>query len=286
MKRLLAGLVLCLSTLALADRVFIEPPVETPADLDPKVLSTLLRNAVSSLGHEIADAPREASYSLRPSVVKLGTSYIVNLEKRVDGKTTHSTSLKARQVEELDDMMSRLVRSTITQVDAKKDARVSEVTEVESTQELRRKPIRKGGIVGVGPGALGKLHSPGLGYYFYLGRGWNIGPLVMGFRWDMCFNPDVTSGTAILSDFNVNLTYFPLDTDISPFFTAEFGLGLARDAQVRSWAGGMELGATAGVALFRTYKLHIQTGIRGVILVNTAFGESPTMGAVFIGASF
>jgi hypothetical protein len=286
-RNILAFVLLAHSAFAYGDRIFVDAAQEPlPPEIDAKVLQTLVRNAVVSLGSEVVLNGEEASATLRPNVIKFGAMYLITLEKWVNGKPTFSTKLKTQQLEELDEVVQRLVRATLTQVDAKSDARVDDVTEQESNETLRHRQVRSGSVIGVGVASLGKLHAPTLGYYFYAGRGWAIGPLVLGMRFDFCFSPELQENTAIFTDFNVNLTYYLLKTDFSPFVTGDFGLGLARDALTTTTAGGMELGATAGMALFRTYRIHVEVGLRGVALVSTSFADSPLMGSFILGASF
>lgn len=281
---IIAGL--ALTTFAFADRIYVDDPTTTP-DVDAKTLRQLLRSAVTEQGHEIADQASKCDFVLKTNLLKLGSSYIYTAEKWVDGKSKYSTKLKATKIEELDEISQRLVRAVASGVVAKKDAHVDDVTEDEATQQLRKKTAQhKGTTLAIGPASLMNLGTSRVGYYFGIGRDWEMGNFSMGMRADLTFAASPSQNTAVMFDFNLNFAYYFLPTDISPFLQAEFGYGLARDAISEGTFGGLDLGGMAGVAFLRTYRIHPIAGLRFNALVGSGFYQTPYAVTFVLGIAF
>src|SRR5262245_49209027 len=126
MRKLWLLLLLLLSTFAYADTIFVEEPGGAlPPGLDASNLKELIRTSATSQGHSVVNDSAAAQYSLRASVIRLGNSYILTVDKFVQGKLDYSSRMKARELEELDEVAGRVVRSVTSGRDPKADARPS-----------------------------------------------------------------------------------------------------------------------------------------------------------------
>ncbi len=278
--------VLSISLTAIAaGTVFVEEPTgPLPHGISPQAVRELVVSAAKGLGQEIAENKGEAEFILRPKLVLFGAAYLFSVEKWSKGKLVNSTELKGRELEELDTLSKRVVRAVCSTTEATQSARVNEVSADESLAE-RRKLNRSGSTFAVGPSLSNGLNSNSIGFLLSYGSGWAIGPFTLGYAFDFDLNPDILHN-ALFLDGNINLTYFFLDRDFSPFITGQFGLGAVRESTNGNIYGGLLVGAIAGIALFRTYGIHLQLGIQTSVLLESAYPSVPLLVALRIGASF
>ena len=83
-----------------------------------------------------------------------------------------------KEVEELDDITPRAVRSAMAGTDIKHDVKMEEVTIAETEPKDRKRVNRTGAVFAAGPAFLGNMGSSGVAYYLSLGNGW-----AMGLQW-------------------------------------------------------------------------------------------------------
>ena len=114
-----------------------------------------------------------ANFSLQPSIIKFGESFVIGLEKLKLGKLLASESLKINTQDELDVGVKRLVRAILLGKHAEDNEHVGDVTSQEIDETRNRKQSVNRFLVSVGPasstgigGGKDLLMSFDLGYSF------------------------------------------------------------------------------------------------------------------------
>lgn len=282
---LLVPLVLS-STQAFSSTFFVEKATANDAGkANAEAVTTLVRTSVTELGHEVESAKEKADFTLRPTLLSLGASTVVTLEKFKGDKIIYSTKLKAMQVEELDDIVKRLVRSAIGEVSASKDVRVNEVSEAESQEGLRRRPALKGYHFGLGPAFFQNLNTSGAGYYFSLGYVFDVNKAFLKISGEFA-----GKGGALTANVGIGVMYFLSDTDFAPFLGADLGYGVARldtgSLFSSDWVGSFILGPTVGVQVFRTSSVSLELSVRWAFFLNSGSLGAPSFLATKVGLYF
>ncbi|NBX93364.1 MAG: hypothetical protein EBQ85_09060 [Proteobacteria bacterium] len=264
-----------------AKTIHIEKLSQVPEGVDSNSLYLLLQETAREHGLKLVEAADQAEEIFRVKVMKLGETYIVSAQKMKNDTILHSTKLKARQAEELDEVLSRVFRALNRNVAAKDDALISDLTEDEVTIGSRRKLSRDGATFGAGLSVMNNLGVEDIGWYFYFGKAWAAGPIYLGYRFNFGFdniksnmNP-TDRNWAWFSDLSLSVSSYLSQSDTSPFIMGEFGYSLARHALLQSTSGGMLTAIGAGVGLFRTYDIHVQVGLRFSAIFQTVFSQTP-----------
>lgn len=276
MRSLLFLIVVLTSHPALADRFFVDVSGETGDLRDEGIaLSELVRSNVLEMGHQLARQPKEADYLLAPRILKLGSAYIVSIEKRQDGVTLNSVKLKARSADQLDVVADKLTRAVIQ--DTPPQAEQYEEGQVRRGTE--RSDTRKLNYFAFGPGTTGNLNTSGMGYHFSGGYGWDAVDFLIRLKTDLTIKKG-----AIFLDGGIGAQYFPMAGDFSPFVGGEFGFGVARlnggNLFTDDTIGGFVLGLNAGVQILRTSDINLEISARyAVMLKSNSIGKPHTFGA-------
>ena len=287
MKSLFLSLVVLVASPVWADVFFVEPAEGNGVSTEDAMSTTeLVRQTVSQLGHELTRIPDEAKLFLVPRVMKLGDSVILTVRKETsEGKLLFSSKLKANRIEELDLVAERVTRSAINEVSPEKDLRVSEVTETESKKGSFRKPALAGKYFGLGPAWLSQLNSGDMGFYFSAGYAWDVNFAMVRLSGDFVY-----SSGAFFSDVSLGLNYFFLDTPVSPFLGADFGVGFARVNQGgifnHETVTGFMVGATGGIQLLRATSINLELAVKVSVILNSARLGNPLMTGLRLGLYF
>jgi hypothetical protein len=256
-----------------ADTIFVDGAGQNGMDEDHAAAVELIQSAAAEMGHRITEDAKQADYQLRPRLLRLGSAYILKLEKRKSGQTVFASQLKAQQAEELDRVAKRLTRAVISQKAAVDSARVGEVTNEESVEGTQRKPAVGGYHFALGPAFLGSYGASGLGYSFSLGKAWDVNTAMIRLRGDF-----FGKGSALGLDAGLSGQYFLMNSDYAPFVGAEFGFGFARQDTGALFNDdfhfGFWLGPLVGVQLFRTASVQMElSGKWSVLLASTPLGN-------------
>lgn len=257
-----------------ADTIFVEPASGSGAsDSDLDTATTLVKSSVGEVSsHTVINDEDKADLSLRPTLVKLGSAYILGLSKVKDGKIQSSSQLKAERMEELDKVSDRLTRSVLAGEKAKTNPRVGEITDHETREGTQRRPTRSENYVSFGGAALSNLRSPDIGYSIGVGHAWDLNVALIKILAEFDF-----SGSAWMVSGGIGGAYFFLPTDIAPYVAADFGAGAAKidggGVLSGQTIGGFAAGAGAGVQFFRTASVNLDLGFRaGFLLRENALG--------------
>jgi hypothetical protein len=266
-----------ISISAIADTFYVEG-ANSSFDDEKATAVELIQSAVAELGHKVVDDPAKAEFTLRPRLMRLGSAYILKLEKRKAGVAVFSSQLKAQQLEELDRVAKRLTRSVIKNSPADDDARVGEITNEEATQGVQRRPAVGGVHFALGPVFLANSGTSGVGYGFTLGKSWDLNNALILIRADV-----FGQGSAFAADLGLAGHYFLLDTKYAPFVGGEFGFGGIRQNTGTLFSDdfhlGFFLGPIAGVQLFRTSTVQLELAVRwSIMLQSTTLGRPSVLG--------
>lgn len=265
MKRFsLLALVLTFATTAFADRVFVEKVRGSGADADRETIEELIRVAVPESGHVVVHTPEEAEVSLSGSLLKLGDSYVLSLQKRNKaGATLFADKMKAGSLSEMDTITARLTRGVLAQQSVARTADVTNITTEETTANSRRYNATRQWVIGLGPGWTSNLNSSGGGFSFVLGFLWGLDPdFSLNLSWTTSSGPK--NDESSFNDFSLGGEYYFTRTRHSPFLGARLGYGHAKvnkkscgwldlncketEDSASGWAGTV----TGGMKFFRT----------------------------------
>src|SRR5688500_4962317 len=156
MKTFVLALVVFLGNPSFADKVLIdEPNLGSVQNLDAELMRQLLKNATTQLGHQLVHDMKRADSVLRASLLRLGNSYVFSVERWGNGKLLGSSKLKLKDIEEIEEITPRAVRSAMAGTDIKNDVKMEEVTIAETELKDRKKANRTGGVFAAGPALLG-----------------------------------------------------------------------------------------------------------------------------------
>jgi hypothetical protein len=283
---------LCLLTLffcwgAHASQVWVEPASGSGVpESDLATTTELVKSAVNATGkHSTVSDADQADFTLRPRLLKLGLSFLLQLDKVQKGKVVFSCELKAEHIEELDKVANRLTDAVLDGKQAADNAKVGQITDQEAHDGTQRKPVRKFTTLGLGAALFSNLNSSGPGYAFNAGFGWDVNAALIKLFADLSVN-----GGAIFSNLGIEGMIFFSPEDIAPYVSADFGLGISRvDPQNMvnsSVTTGFDVGVGGGVVLLRTSKINVDVGARlNFILSSNGLGDP--MAAVFrVGLNF
>lgn len=259
-----------------ADSVYVQPPLAEgeEASLRASVFE-LVKAAVSNeSGYSLASNEKEAEITLRSRVLKLGSSYIMSVDKLKGEKVVFTAKMKASNAEDLDTVTARVVRSALNETRAEGNAQVDDVTEDEVTRGTRRQQATRQWKLGFGPAWGTNLNTDKSGLLFHLGFVWGLDP-----HWDLDVAFKATgidntgSSAAYFSEFMLGANYHLTKSKNAPFLT--FGVGRASAGVAQSdtfiftddTANGWALRAGAGIKLFRTSNVNLGLEANHTILM-------------------
>jgi hypothetical protein len=256
------------ATRAQAEDVFVDRATGsgvTDSDLDTTThLITTSVGEVSS--HSVIDEEEKAGLVLRPTLMRLGESYVLGLSKLRGGKIIGSSQLKAANMDELDKVAERLTRSVLGGESAKANPRVGEITDHEAREGTQRRPTRSVNYVSFGGSVFSNLNSDGLGYSFGIGHGWDVNTAMIKIIVTGDFNQD-----AWMLSTGLGGNYFFSMRDIAPYVTGDFGAAAAKidggGLLSGQTIGGFSLGAGAGIQFLRTAAVNLDLGFRANFLL-------------------
>lgn len=232
LRSILSAVFLSLAVLAAsvaeAETVYVQSPTAEGPESDLRAsLFELVKAAVSNQnGYSLTDAAKGADLQLQPRLLKLGSSYIVSVDKLKGEKLVYTSKLKASSADEVDNVASRVVRSVLLETKAEEDAQVGDVAESEVAQNTRRIQTTRQWKLGFGPAWGNAMNTDKSGMNFLLGFVWGIDP---NFDLDLSlrstgFEKKGESG-AHFGEFMIGTSYYLSRGRNTPFLTA--GLGRA-----------------------------------------------------------
>lgn len=163
-KAILVILIL-LPVTVFADTFFVDKVTNTGASLDEvsSSIHVLTKNEVVSQGHVVVEDLGSSQWALKPSILKLGDSYILTMARSENGRILFSDKLKADSLADIERVIERLVRAAL----GSKKAVNTEAVDLRNKREVTKEMF-----VGFGPGYLSGLNADSPG------RNWVIGYLL------------------------------------------------------------------------------------------------------------
>ena len=237
----------------------------------------LVKSAVLSNGHSLAQAPANAEFELRPKLMKLGSSVLLSISKWQKGSQTFSTSMKSPSIEELDTVTARVTRAALQNVDAYSDRTIEDVTQDEETKGNRRKQTLSGRFFGVGPAWVQNLNHTGAIIDIVYGHRWAMDSLTIRPTLEVAFYPGSDS-VPLFASGSIGANYYFMKTDFSPFVNLDFGIGISKTGGSgllsSEFRGGFVLGGGGGVAFMRTATTNLEVAVHSSYLTaSNSFGH-------------
>ncbi|MBC86798.1 MAG: hypothetical protein CL677_06420 [Bdellovibrionaceae bacterium] len=233
MKQCLAALfVLFIGFVASAETtVFV---VKAKGSVDSATLESvtaLVEDAVSQAGdYAISDNRWESDVVLVPKLLKLGSSYILQVGKYVDKKLATSKKMKSATIEDMDTVVGRVVRAVLSDVKVAETARVDEVTKDEMERSQVRYQALKQWSVGIGAAWAGGLHYPGTGALLLGGYNFGVDP-----DYDLSLYGELLFATGDsevqFTNFSVTMSWFVNRNKTAPYVRGGLGYGFASASQ-------------------------------------------------------
>lgn len=213
-------------TMALAASVFVTPASTEGEDGSLRAsLYELVKAAVSEeSGYSLIGSAKEADLTLNPRLLKLGSSYIVSVDKMKGERIIHTSKMKAASAEDLDAVSARVVRAALHETKAAEDAQVGDVTQDEVSKTNLRIQTTRQWKLGFGPAWGDQMNVDKSGILFTLGFVWGIDPnfdLDLAFR-SAGFDKSGESG-AHFTEFLIGTNYYLTRSRNAPFLTAGVG---------------------------------------------------------------
>lgn len=236
-------------------------------------------------GQKVVESIKEAEFVLKPKLMKLGDSYLLSVEKRDrKGQLVFAEKMKAKEMSDMDNVTSRVVKAVILGVSSQVTADVTNVTRDEETQNTRRYQATRQWIIGLGPGWTSNLKSKGGGFTFQLGYLWGLDPdFGVNLSWTAHSGP--TDDDSTFSDFSIGGEYYLARTKTSPFFGARlgYGSGVSNKCSFLSLnctedrASGWSTNVTAGYKFFRTSSVNVGVTLNYFYLFNRTSVGNPNL---------
>jgi hypothetical protein len=284
--RLISLFILLSCFSAFADTYYVEPATGSGVDdSDLTTTTELIRTAVNaSTGNQTTDDKTQTKLFLRPRILKLGHSFVLELDKVDSGKIVYSSQMKAAAIEELDKVATRLTQAVLSGRQASQDTRVGEITEQEAHDGTQRKPSRKFTYLGFGTAFFHNLNVGGAGYSLGAAFGWDVNIAMIKIMGDF----SILQG-AIFSDIALEGMLFLSERDTAPYVSADFGLGISRQSPSGGNSdvnAGFAAGVGVGVLFLRTSSISLDLGARLNLIFNSNSEGDPLVGTIRIGVCF
>lgn len=234
--------------------------------------------------HQVVENPSQAQFELRPRLVRLAGQYILSLEKIKAGRVIFANQMKTSGMNQMDQTVSRLVRSVIQESKTAAEAKVGEVTR-EDVQNQERKPARQGTSFGFGPAVTGNLGGEGIGYYFTGAYGWDVDQVLLKIMGDLALQ-----GSAFWGMAGLGANVFLSSDAHAPFILGEFGYGAAgRDNGAEfgdEESAGFALGTGVGVQFLRTSTVNLEASLKLGMIFDANSEGSPQLMALRLSLFF
>lgn len=237
-KSLASALLLSASLLAVsmaeATTIFVQSPTTEGGTDEQSVeirssLRALIKAAVSlEPGYSLASSSTEAEFQLQPRLLKLGSSYIVSVDKTKGDKLTYTAKLKASSAEDIDSVSTRVVRAVLKETKVEDSAQVGDIVESEIHQNTKRIQTTRQWKLGFGPAWGLSMNTDQSGLGFLLGFVWGIDP---NFDLDLTFR---TAGFEKSKESGAHFTDFMIGTNY--YLTRDRNALYLTGAVGRSWA--------------------------------------------------
>ena len=234
-------------------------------------------------GLTLANDEKQATAVLEPKIAKIGSAYIFSVKKVKNGSLLFQQQARANNLEDMDTVALRVLRSVVTEKDFASDTQVTDVTEDQLTRGTKRIGVSAGWFFGIGPGVAHNLNTSSSGVVGTVGYNFAIHENAsLNLGWQHMF----VNSSASFSSLYMGGDYFFNGNNTSPFVSAAFGYGGAvADDGIDSFfhfskdtASGWSLQGGAGLMFFRAYKMNMSVSARYVHIFDKTSQGQPGIG--------
>ena len=243
----------------------------------------LIHHEMASLGHR--EQENSPDMILNGSILSFGNSYILTLSKTRKDKIT-SFKLKASEIDELDLITKRLVRSVLKEQSPDTGIKIGEVTKSESKKMDRKKKVRKNLSFSLGPGWMNSAEETKEGTFINVGLNWGLDSY-----FDLGLALEIFEEDSVMEEMMwgilFNGRYHISDSKHSPYINLSFGRGSytyeSPDDDV-DYPSGWIFGASIGHHFYRNHSTNmaIEAGYR--YFSGDYLGKKPS--AIYTGVTF
>ena len=278
--------VLLLALPSHADQYFVELTATSGVSTElADTVTELVKSEVKSAGQELVLDPKEADYVLAPSILKLGSSMVLKIDKLKKGKVVFSRKLKAQKVEELDEVSERLTYAVIEETSIRSQERVGKIRKGEEDSDRRRRKAAKRWYFGVGPAFGAHLNTGDIFYAFEGAYSFDINRALIRIFWESAFG----DGTAIFQMLGLGVNFFSSDRDTAWVYGGDFGFGWAKESGnllSGDSASGFALGGGIGISFFRTSSINVEIMTRARVITRKGTQGLPILYSLKLGVYF
>ncbi len=253
MKYLL--LVLC-AQLSFAGIIYVAPvEIKGPNPNSFAAVDVLVQDAVTKSGHQITSDKNIANYILTPRLLSLGKSYIFSVQRsNKSGIVVDSEKMKSENMSDIDSVISRVTRASLSTKSATQNARIGEVTDNDSKRNYSRIKTRRSFYLGFGPAWADNLNGNN-GLSFMGGFAFGLSPefeLLLEYTY---FN--AKDSTSTMNHLMFGGRYFLTQNQHTPYLLGNLGYMMGRFGDEQSiiftdrWINGWGIGLGAGMNFFR-----------------------------------
>jgi len=244
-------------------------------------------SVTESAPHTLAGKKEKADWVLSSTLLKLGDSYVLTLQKKnKSDQVVFAEKMKAKTMSDMDTVASRLTRAVIEQKRTVETADVTNITQEEETMNTRRYQATRQWIIGLGPGWTSNLGSKGGGFTFLLGYLWGLDP-DFGINLTWTINNGRGNDDSSYSDFSLGGEYYFSRKKFTPYVGARAGWGNARGDDNcgvisfgtcdRDEASGWALNAQFGYKAFRTSSVNAGVAAFYSMIMSNAKRGNPSL---------
>lgn len=263
---------------------------------DKSAVRELIRMSIPRAGdHKTVMQALQADWILSPNLLKLGDSYLLNLEKKPNKKkgSSFAEKMKSATMSNMDVTVDRLTAAVIQERPVTATADVTNITDEEKNQNTNRYQGSRQWILGLGPSWTSNLNSGGGGFTLLIGYEWGLDP---DYSIDISYMGHGGRGDddSNFGDFSIGATYYLLRSKNSPFFSARIGYGSTDINDQCSFlctntvedASGWTGSVVAGMKFFRTSSVNLSTFLRYTYMFDNNIYGNPAMTSVMVAVHY
>lgn len=241
-------------------------------------VTDLVKTAVKKHKQDIAVSENSATWSIQTKVLKLGDSIMVVMDKSKGSKVEFSSQLKAKTIDEIDVIVTRLARSVIKEIPVEEDSRVQDVTATEQENIQRKKTALQRYQFGMGPHVSSNLGTSNSVFGAVLGANWEISERNEARGYIHFISGDNTQFVAA----GLGIQYFFTDTTNAFYISPSLAYAGAKDRTYNENVTGFAIGLGGGYQFFRTSNVKMDVGIQTHYLLRSNQLGSPVMTGLLV----
>lgn len=242
---------------------FIETPNVVGGDQELKrTMHELISQYIEEKNHEISNSPNQSEI-LIPSILKIGTKYIIVIKRKSKGKII-SKKIKVKSLDNLDTAISRALRALIKKSSIRDSRKVNEITDQEIENRNKKIKATDHVSIGIGPTFSSSLDAKN-SFGLLIGKTWEL---------DSYFNLHLRgeiseskgNNQAGMMSATIGGSYIFTDDIHAPYALTELGYGMAEN-KLGADSTGWAVGVGGGMSFFRasTINFSLETKVQTIL---------------------